>query len=88
MDSLTQIVLGAGVGELVMGRKIENKTILMGAIAGMVPDLDVIITSKIDDPIANLEIHRGYSHALFTHVFLAFPFAYLCFIIFKKRTVL
>jgi inner membrane protein len=40
LDSLTQIVLGAGIGELVMGRKIGNKAILLGAIAGTVPDLD------------------------------------------------
>lgn len=85
MDSLTQIVLGAGIGELVMGRKIGNKAILLGAIAGTVPDLDVIATSLIKDPIANLEIHRGYSHALFIHIFLAIPFAYLCFILFKKK---
>jgi inner membrane protein len=84
MDSLTQIVLGAGVGELVMGRKIGNKAILLGAIAGTIPDLDVIVTSMVHDPIANLEIHRAYSHALFTHVFLAIPFAYLCYIMFKK----
>lgn len=85
MDSLTQIVLGAGIGELVMGHKIGNKAILLGAIAGTVPDLDVIVTSFIDDPIANLEIHRAYSHALFIHIFLAIPFAYLCFKLFKKK---
>ena len=43
MDSLTQIVLGAAVGEAVLGRKIGNKAILYGAIAGTIPDLDVII---------------------------------------------
>jgi inner membrane protein len=85
LDSLTQIVLGAGVGELIMGRKIGNKAILLGAIAGTVPDLDVIATSIIDDPIANLEIHRAYSHALFIHIFLAIPFAYLCYKLFKKK---
>jgi inner membrane protein len=85
LDSLTQIVLGAGIGELVMGRKIGNKAILLGAMAGTVPDLDVIATSYIDDPIANLEIHRAYSHSLFVHIFLAIPFAYLCFRLFKKK---
>jgi inner membrane protein len=84
MDSLTQIVLGAGMGELLMGRKIGNKAILLGAIAGTVPDLDVIFTSMCHDPFTKLEIHRAYSHALFTHVFLAIPFAYLCYILFKK----
>ncbi len=34
MDSLTQIVLGASVGEAVLGKKVGNKAILWGAIAG------------------------------------------------------
>ena len=42
MDSLTQIVLGAAVGEAVLGKKVGNKAMLYGAIAGTIPDLDVI----------------------------------------------
>ena len=42
MDSLTQIVLGAAVGEFVLGRKVGNKAILWGAVAGTIPDLDVL----------------------------------------------
>lgn len=45
MDSLTQIVLGAAVGEVVLGRKVGNKAILWGAIAGTIPDLDVLARS-------------------------------------------
>ncbi|NND88620.1 MAG: metal-dependent hydrolase, partial [Flavobacteriaceae bacterium] len=41
MDSLTQIVLGASVGEAVLGKKIGNKAIWYGAIGGTIPDLDV-----------------------------------------------
>jgi inner membrane protein len=43
MDSLTQIVLGASVGEAVAGKKIGNKAMLWGAIAGTIPDLDVLL---------------------------------------------
>ena len=32
MDSLTQIVLGASVGEVVLGKKVGNKAMLYGAI--------------------------------------------------------
>jgi len=42
MDSLTQIVLGAAVGEAVLGKKVGNKAMLYGAIAGTIPDLDVV----------------------------------------------
>ena len=49
MDSLTQIVLGASVGELVLGKKIGNKSILWGAIAGTIPDLDVLLRYFTDE---------------------------------------
>ena len=42
MDSLTQIVLGAAVGEVALGKKVGNKAMLYGAIAGTIPDLDEI----------------------------------------------
>ena len=43
MDSVTQIALGAAVGEAVLGRKIGNRAMLWGAIAGTLPDLDVFV---------------------------------------------
>lgn len=69
MDSLTQIVLGASVGEAVLGRKIGNKAMLYGAIAGTVPDLDVF-ASYFTDTVTALSIHRGFTHSiLFSAVF-------------------
>ena len=47
MDSLTQIVLGAAVGEATLGRKVGNKALLWGAIAGTIPDLDVVYIKLI-----------------------------------------
>ena len=41
MDSLTQITLGAAVGEIVLGRKIGNRALFWGAVGGTIPDLDV-----------------------------------------------
>jgi len=63
MDSLTQIVLGAAVGEVVLGRKVGNKAILWGAIAGTIPDLDVLARSLFDPLRAN-ELHRGFTHSI------------------------
>ncbi|MEO9569943.1 MAG: metal-dependent hydrolase [Polaribacter sp.] len=69
MDSLTQIILGAAVGEAVLGRKIGNKAMLYGAIAGTIPDLDVL-ASFFTDTVTSLEIHRGFTHSvLFTLLF-------------------
>tara|TARA_S200000501_G_C20823598_1_gene743987 strand:+ start:848 stop:1900 length:1053 start_codon:yes stop_codon:yes gene_type:complete len=63
MDSLTQIVLGASVAEATLGKKIGNKAIILGAIAGTIPDLDIITRFFVDDLSASV-MHRGFSHSL------------------------
>ncbi|HLT53621.1 MAG TPA: metal-dependent hydrolase [Flavobacteriaceae bacterium] len=70
MDSLTQIVLGAAVGEKFLGKKLGNKALLYGAIAGTIPDLDVYF-GKLYDPITAIEIHRGLSHSILFFVVLS-----------------
>ena len=63
MDSLTQIVLGAAVGEATLGKKVGNNALLYGAIAGTIPDLD-IISYSFTDTITAIEWHRGFSHSI------------------------
>ena len=70
MDSLTQIILGAAVGEAVLGRKVGNKAILYGAIAGTIPDLD-IFASYFTDTVSALAIHRGFTHSILFSVLFA-----------------
>lgn len=86
MDSITQAVLGAAMGEAVLGKKIGNKAILIGALAGTIPDLDVLSRLFIDDQIYGLLYHRGITHSiLFT--FLASPlFAWLTLLYYQKGT--
>ena len=63
MDSLTQIVLGAAVGEAVLGKKLGNRAMVWGAVAGTLPDMDVLgqyVLTELD----NLAFHRGISHSL------------------------
>ena len=76
MDSLTQIVLGASVGEAVLGRKIGNKAMLYGAIAGTIPDLDVL-SSYFTDTVTALEFHRGFTHSVFFSIVMAPIFSWL-----------
>lgn len=69
MDSLTQIILGAAVGEAALGKKAGNKAMLYGAIAGTIPDLDTL-AGYFTDTISAIEIHRGFTHSiLFSIVF-------------------
>src|SRR5690606_32661134 len=76
MDSLTQIVLGASVGEAVLGKKVGNKAILYGAIAGTIPDLDVF-ANHFTDTLTAIEIHRGFTHSLFFAIVFAPIFGWL-----------
>src|SRR5690554_3265511 len=76
MDSLTQIVLGAAVGEAVLGKKVGNRAMFYGAIAGTIPDLDVI-SSFFVDTVRALEIHRGITHSILFSVVFAPIFGYL-----------
>lgn len=62
MDSVTQIALGAGVAEAVLGRKVGNKAALVGAICGTLPDLDSFIPYA--DAVATVTYHRSFSHSL------------------------
>ena len=83
MDSLTQIVLGASVAEAVAGKKMGNKALLIGAICGTIPDLDIFLPHE--NFIAFYENHRGFSHSIL-FAFLAAPLlAFVFEKIFKKR---
>ncbi len=70
MDSLTQIVLGAAVGEAVLGRKVGNRAMLWGGIAGTLPDLDVL-SGLVTDPMSALAYHRAFTHSLPFAIFAA-----------------
>ena len=64
MDSLTQAVLGASVTVAVMGHRTSfAKAAAIGAIAGTLPDLDVVIDHG--DDLLNMVRHRAESHSLF-----------------------
>lgn len=76
MDSLTQIVLGAAVGEAVLGKKVGNKAMLYGAIAGTIPDLDVM-ASHFTDTVTALSVHRGFTHSVVFSVLFAPIFGWL-----------
>src|SRR5690606_21714004 len=86
MDSVTQIVLGAAVGEAVLGKKIGNKAIILGAIAGTIPDLDVL-ASNFTDTVTALEIHRGFTHSIVFAVVFGLFFGWLLSLWDKRATL-
>lgn len=76
MDSITQAALGAAVGGAVLGKRLGRKAIVIGALLGTLPDLDVAL--DYGDAIANVTEHRGFSHSLFVLTGLATLLAVLC----------
>ena len=63
MDPVTQGAFGAVFAQTHGQRKNLAKAAVIGAIAGMTPDLDILIRST-SDPLLALEYHRHFSHSL------------------------
>lgn len=63
MDPLTQGVVGGIIAQTVASKENIGKACLIGALAGMAPDLDVLIRSN-GDPLLALEFHRHFTHSL------------------------
>ena len=63
MDPVTQGVIGAAVPQSAMSPGKARATALLGCLAGMAPDLDVLLSSRAD-PLLFLEFHRQFTHAL------------------------
>jgi inner membrane protein len=74
MDSVSQLALGAAVGVAVMGRRTALwKAATWGAVAGTLPDLDVLIDHG--NPVHNMVLHRAETHAPFWLTLFSLPFA-------------
>ena len=85
MDTLTQMTLGAAVGEAVLGQKAGNKAVLWGAIGGLIPDLD-IIPGWFMDEVDRLVFHRGFSHSLLFSVLLSLIAGFLLHKRYRRTT--
>lgn len=70
MDSLTQLTLGAAVGEAVAGRKAGNKAPLWGAALGTLPDLDVLANPFLTEA-QSLVFHRSLTHSFLFAIVMA-----------------
>ncbi len=78
MDPLSQAALGASLSQSFAKDKTKQfSALVIGALAGMAPDLDILIQST-DDPLLFLEFHRQFTHSL---IFIPFG-ALLCALVF------
>ncbi|MBL9150798.1 MAG: metal-dependent hydrolase [Phycisphaerae bacterium] len=63
MDPISQAVIGACAAHAILARRLPRSAWLLGAIGGLVPDLDVLIRPQ-GDPLGGLLWHRHFTHAL------------------------
>ena len=63
MDSVTQAVFGAAIGQAAFQNKLGRRALMFGALGGTIPDLDVLW--QFGDVFTRWEVHRGFSHSVF-----------------------
>jgi inner membrane protein len=63
MDTATQALLGAVVGQAGFSHKLGRRALTWGAAGGLLPDLDVLVVAT-HGPFAEFIYHRGFTHAL------------------------
>lgn len=82
MDPLTQAGLGAAAAVVLSRRGTVRTAVVVGALAGAAPDLDVLIRSA-EDPLLAIEYHRHFSHALLLAPVIGFVVALLYRLLFR-----
>jgi inner membrane protein len=63
MDSITQIALGAVIGQAIGYKKFGNKAAVFGGLGGLIPDLDVLATPFLGE-YGSWKYHRHATHSL------------------------
>jgi inner membrane protein len=86
MDSLTHIVLGAAIGEAMLGKKIGRKAMPWGAFADTIPDFDVFASPCFSDA-QQLLVHRGFTHSFLFIAIMSPLLGWLFSKIFRKAEV-
>lgn len=88
MDSFTQIVLGVSVAHVALNNSVSTKKIFsLGAIVATLPDLDIYFAKLFNDPLTEIEIHRGFSHSILFFLLLSILITFLVKRWFKEVSV-
>ena len=83
MDPLSQGTIGASFSQSLSSKNLLTIGII-GFLAGMSPDLDVLIKSD-QDPLLFLEFHRQFTHSLVFIPIGGLIFASVFYSLFKRR---
>lgn len=83
MDTITQMALGAVIGQAIGYKKLGWNAPVYGAIGGLIPDLDVLYTDYFG-PYGTWQYHRHITHSLFFAPLVAPLLGWLTWSIHKK----
>jgi inner membrane protein len=86
VDTITHIVLGASTGELIAGKQLGKKALIIGAVANSLPDCDVLSNLWLDTDDALLA-HRGFTHSFLCIALTSTVLAFLFRQWYKKRNI-
>jgi inner membrane protein len=76
MDTFTHIALGAAVGEIMLGKKLGKRAMIIGAAANTFPDIDFLASLWLS-PADNVLAHRGFTHSILCMVLLTLLFCWV-----------
>lgn len=77
MDLASHIFIGAAIGQVTIGKKAGKKAMFWGALAGIMPDFDVVFQSLFS-AVRSVFFHRGITHSLFFWIIFSILFAWIC----------
>lgn len=63
MDSLTHIVIGGCIGQVIAGKTLGRRAILLGIIGQSIPDIDFISGLWMNEA-QHILAHRGFTHSI------------------------
>ena len=85
MDTITQGLLGATIGDVGFRRDFGRKAMVIGALCAALPDLDLF--SRAWGPWGSMAHHRAESHSIFVLTLFAPLLAYFCHRHWKEGTL-
>jgi inner membrane protein len=78
------MLIGAAIGDTIVGKKIGRWGMLIGALAKTIPDFDLFYTG-LADPRAYMCHHRGHTHSLVWEALYAVPLAIIFYYASKRK---
>jgi inner membrane protein len=86
MDTITHIVLGACIGEVIAGRQLGKKALVLGAIAQNIPDIDFVASFWLPTA-AEVLAHRGFTHSILFAALVTPLLAWISATVFSKSAL-